>query len=145
MTVTYKHESGNTIICHGTGHRGEPDYFTGPLGDQDSTVMEWVAQVSRPIRAKSAKPLDRANGIFAFALAVERRFASEDKARVFEMTFGGTLPRGNASLEISDIAPHPPIIMAHAVLTRLAVNRIGLSCDFHFEFQTSIPTTETTP
>ena len=101
--------------------------------------------MSRPIRSKSAKPLDRANGLFAFALAVERRFTSEDEARVFAMTFGATLPRFNASLEVSGIEPRPPIRMAHAVLTRLAASRIGLSCDFHFEFQTSIPTTETTP
>ena len=137
MTITLKHSSGDTILCHGTEHRGEAGYFTGPVGGEDTVVAEWSSQVSRPIRAKSARPLDRGNGLLAFAFAVERRFAGEDEARVFALVFPASLPRFGASLEIGGVPT--TVTLADAALERVTVNRTGLSCDVRFEFMAGMP------
>ena len=138
MTITLKHTSGDTILCHGTGHRGEAGYFTGPVGERSASVAEWAAQVSRPIRAKGARPLDRGNGVFAFGFAVERRFLTEDEARVFELTFAAGLPRFGAWLEVGGIGAQK-VRMAGAVLERVEVGRVGVSCDVRFEFTAGMP------
>jgi len=138
MVITYKHSGGDTVICHGTGHRGEVGFFTGPVGGEDTAVAEWSAQVSRPIRASSAKPLDRGNGLFSFDFSVERRFGTEDDALAWKLTFPASLPRFGARLEVGDIGG---VVMElpDAALERLTINRVGLSCDVTFEFKTAMP------
>jgi len=142
MRITLVNGTQETVLCHGTEHRGEPGYFTGPVGDSDTTVAEWAAQVSRPIRALTARPLDRGNGLFAYSLSVERRFATEDDAHVFALTFGGTIPRFGSSLRLDEMSETQRVILNDAVLERLTVNRTGVSCEIRFEFRTAIPTTE---
>lgn len=140
MTVTYQHSSGDTVICHGLGHVGEVGYFTGPLGDEGAEAeTEWNVEPIRPIGAAHATPADRGCGEHTFTLLVERRFATEEAAELFRVSFAGSLPRGGVSLLVADSAAVASVSYAVAALERLIVSRVGVSCDVRFEFQTSVP------
>lgn len=140
MTITYKHASGDTVICHGLGNVGEVGYFSGPLGDAGAEAeTEWNVEPIRPIGAAHATPADRGNGEHTFALWVERRFATDEAAELFRISFAGALPRGGVSLLVEDSAATSNVTYAVAVLERLVVTRVGVSCDVRFEFKTSVP------
>lgn len=144
-TVTYKHATGNTTICHGLDNIGQTGYYTGPLGDADITETEWAVDPIKPIGAAHAVPADRGCGMHTFPLWVERRFDTEADARIFAKGFAGTLPRFGVSLEITDTTAGKIITYATAVLQKLIVSRNGRSVDFHFTFQTSVPVTTNIP
>lgn len=139
MTVTYKHTSGDTVICHGLGYAGVTGYFTGPLGNGDPAETVWSVEPIRPIGAADSRPADRGCAEHSFLLMVERRFETEDDAELFRLSFAGTLPRGGVSLLIEDDLATQDVTYATAVLERLTVTRLGVSCDVRFEFKTSVP------
>jgi hypothetical protein len=139
MVVTYKHASGNTVLCHGFASPGADGVFTGPLGATDDVDTEWAAEYGQPIGAAAAVPYDRGCGRHAFALQVERRFADEDAARAFAIAFAGTLPRGAVSLDVEDSSSLWLVAYAEAVLQKLGVRRVGCSCDIAFLFLSSVP------
>ena len=139
MTITYKHASGDIILCHGTAHRGESGYYTGPLGNEDTARTEWQTQTVLAIRALTAKHLDRANGSHAYAFRVERRFNSEAEAIIHAATLLGSIHRAGGSLTITGIGT-AIITMPSAVLRSLNTSRTGCSLDIAFEFATSTPT-----
>lgn len=139
MTITYKHSSGDTVICHGLGHPGEAGYYTGPLGPTDDVETEWAVEDIKPIGAADATPADRGCGVHVFDLWVEQRFATEDAARTFAYGLAGTLPRGGVSLEASDTVAAKLTTYATAVLHKLVTRRTGCSVDVRFTFRTSVP------
>ena len=144
MTVTYKHASGDTVICHGLDLPGEVGYYTGPLGSDDTTQTEWSVEPIRPIGADHATPADRGCGVHTFALWVERRFATLDEAKLFAVGFAGSLPRKGVTLQIDD-ADAGKRIACDAALQKLLVRRTGCSCDIEFLFMTSVPVTSDIP
>lgn len=139
MTVTYKHTSGDTVICHGLDHAGEDGYYTGPLGDSDDTDTEWAVEPIKPIGAADATPADRGCGVHTFTLLVERRFASDDLARAHARALSGLLPRGDASLEVEGEEAGYKTVYAVAALQKLSTRRNGCSLDIQFQFMTSVP------
>ena len=142
MVITYKHPGGDTILCHGTGRRGEPGFYTGPVGASDTSRAEWQTQTVLPIRAPTAKHLDRANGSYAYAFAVERRFSTEAEAIIYKELLPASIPRTGGSIVLSEIGTDR-IVMDSAVLQRLNASRTGTSLDITFEFATSLPKKET--
>ena len=139
MQVTYKHSSGDTVICDGLDHAGEAGYYTGPLGQSDDVETEWSVEDIKPIGAADATPADRGCGVHVFDLWVERRFATDDEARTFAHGLAGTLPRGGVSLEESDAVAGKLTTYATAVLQKLTTRRNGCSVDVYFRFKTSVP------
>ncbi len=138
-TVTYKHSSGDTVICHGMAYAGQDGYYTGPLGASDRTETEWSVMDKKPIGAADSEPIDLGNGVHTFDLQVERRFASVEAARIFCRGFAGTLPRGGVSLETADTDAGKAVTHATAVLQKLVLDRNGTSVDIYFLFKTSVP------
>ncbi|MDD2241147.1 MAG: hypothetical protein PHI93_10910 [Kiritimatiellae bacterium] len=138
-TITYKHPTGDTIICHGLAYSGQPGYFTGPLGDTDTTETEWTVDPIRPIGADHATPADRGCGIHTFELQVERRFTSEQEARTFARNLSAALPRKGVSLTEADTVNAKLTTYSTAVLQKLITSRVGISLDIYFLFQTSVP------
>jgi len=137
--ITYKHPTeADIVICHGLAYAGQPDYYTGPLGEHSNETV-WLVDPNETIEADHAVPLDRGNGQHTFPLLVERRFATVEEARIFCDSFAGTIPRGDVSLEITDTDAGKIITYAAAVLLQLSLNRVGLSVDIHFIFKTSVP------
>jgi hypothetical protein len=139
MTVTYKHTSGDTVICHGLDHPGEAGYYTGPLGDTDAAETEWSVDPLRPIGSDTAVPLDRGNGLHAWQLWVERRYADEAAARAAARALPGLLPRGEASLEVTGEEAGYKTTYPDAVLQKLTARRTGCSLDIIFDFLTGVP------
>lgn len=139
MTVTYKHASGDTVICHGLGHPGEASYYTGPLGASDDNETEWQVDPLRPIGADSATPLDRGNGLHVFSLWVERRYSDENAARAAARALPNLLPRGAASLEVTGEETGYKTTYANAVLQKLNTRRNGCSLDIIFQWASSVP------
>jgi len=139
MQLTYKHASGDTVLCHGTGHAGQPGYYTGPVGHEDTASAAWQTQSVLRIRAASALPIDRGNGTYTFSLRVERRFETEDAARAFARALPGSLPRFGASIEITGETAGRKTVMDTATLASVHTVRTGVSLDIVFNFETSIP------
>lgn len=139
MTITYKHTSGDIVICHGLGYAGQVGYYTGPLGQSDDVDTEWSVEDIKPIGAADATPADRGCGVHVFDLWVEQRFATEDAARTFAHGLAGTFPRGGVSLEQSDTVAGKLTTYATAVLQKLTCQRNGCSVDVLFKFKTSVP------
>lgn len=138
MIVTYKHSTGDTVICHGLAHPGEAGYFTGPLGEE-LTETQWAVEPIRPIGAAASTPADRGNAWHSFPLSVERRFTTVDEAALFARAFAGQLPRPGVSLLVEADASIGADFFATAVLENLSVRRVGCSCDVSFLFRTSVP------
>jgi hypothetical protein len=145
MVATYKHASGDTVICHGLDHAGEAGYYTGPIGSEDSASASWQVQPSPRIRTPSSIPYDRGNGLYAFSLRVERRYASEDAARAAARLLPGSIPRFGASIEITGETAGKKTVMDAAALSSVSTVRTGCSLDITFSFQTSIPREENIP
>jgi hypothetical protein len=139
MTVTYKHASGDTVICHGLDHAGEATYYTGPLGDSENTDTEWSVEPIKPIGAANATPADRGCGVHMFMLWVERRFATEGEARAHARNLPGLLPRGGVSLEVTGEETGYKSVCSSAALQKLSTRRNGCSLDIIFQFMTSVP------
>lgn len=142
MKVTYKHSSGDTVICHGLGHLGELGYYIGPLGDTDDTDTEWSVEPMKYIGADNAVPRDAGNGVHVFDLWVFREFATDDEARSFARNLAGQIPRGGASLEVTEEIVGYKTTYATAVLQKLSVKRNCSLCNVLFLFQTSVPVLE---
>lgn len=139
MTVTYKHASGDTVICHGLDHPGEAGYYTGPLGESDDTETEWAVDPLRPVGSDTATPFDRGNGLHVFSLWVERRYADEAAARAAARALPALLPRGAASLEVTGEETGYKTTYANAVLQKLQTRRSGCSLDIVFSFLSGVP------
>ncbi len=138
-TITYQHTTEtDVIICHGLAYIGQTGYFTGPLGEHTVETI-WLVDPNETIESDNASPLDRGNAQHSFNLAVERRFATIEDARIFCDSFAGTLPRGDVSLEVTDTDAGKIITYAVATLQKLTCVRAGLSVDIYFTFQTSVP------
>lgn len=142
MTITHRHSSGDTVICHGLGHPGEPGYYTGPLGDSDDTDTEWAVDPLRPIGADTAKPLDRGNGLHTWALWVERRFMTDLEAKAHARAMPGLLPRGPAAVEVTGEEDGYKTVYPDTVLQKLATRRNGCSLDIVFHFVSGVPVRE---
>lgn len=145
MTITYKHANGDTVICHGLDHPGEAGYYTGPLGESDDTETEWAVDPLRAIGADAARPLDRGNGLHAWQLWVERRYADEAAARAAARALHALLPRGAASLEVTGEETGYKTTYANAVLQKLNTRRNGCSLDIVFHFASGVPVREAIP
>ena len=139
IAYTYKHASGDTVICHGLDHAGETGYYTGPLGQSDDTDTEWSVEAIKPIGAADATPADRGCGVHLFSLWVERRFATEGEARAHARNLPGLLPRGDVSLEVTGEEEGYKTVYAAAALQKLSTHRNGCSLDIVFQFMTSVP------
>lgn len=139
MTITHKHSSGDTVICHGLGHPGEAGYYTGPLGDSDSTETEWSVDPLRAIGADAARPLDRGNGLHAWQLWVERRFADDLEAQAHARALPGLLPRGPAEIAVTGEETGYQTTYPDAVLQKLETRRSGCSLDIVFSFLSGVP------
>lgn len=139
MTVTYKHTSCDTVICHGLDHPGESGYYTGPLGASDDTETEWAVDPLRPIGAATATPLDRGNGLHLWTLWVERRYATELAAIAAARALPNLLPRGAASLEVTGEEAGFKTTYANAVVQKLNTRRNGCSLDVIWQLVTSVP------
>lgn len=139
MTYTYKHTSGDTVICHGLDHAGEDGYYTGPLGESEDTDTEWSVEAVKPIGADSATPMDFGAGVHSFALQVERRYATDDAARAAARALPKLLPRGDASLEVTGEEEGYKTVYASIALQKLNVKRSGCSLSITFQFMASVP------
>jgi len=137
--ITYKHSSGDTVICHGLDHAGEAGYYTGPLGDSDNTDTEWSVEPIKPIGAADATPADRGCGVHTFSLWVEIRFATELEARAHARSLPGLIPRGGASMEVTGEETGYKTVYAVVALQKLTTRRNGCSLDVVFQFMTSVP------
>lgn len=142
MTITYKHSSGDTVICNGLEHPGEAGYYTGPLGVSDETETEWAVDPIRPIGADTATPADRGNGLHVWSLWVERRYADDDAARAAARALPGLLPRGAASLVITGEESGYKTTYANCVIQKLNTRRNGCSLDIIWQLVTSVPVRE---
>lgn len=139
MAITYKHASGDTVICHGLDHAGEAGYYTGPLGESDNTDTEWSVEPIKPIGASDATPRDGGCGVHVWSLWVERRFATEGEARAHARNLPGLIPRVGASMEVTGEEAGYKTVYASVALQKLSTRRNGCSLDIVFQFMTSVP------
>jgi hypothetical protein len=142
IAYTYKHATGDTVICHGLDHPSEEGYYTGPLGESDDTETEWQVDPLQPIGADSATPLDRGNGLHVWPLWVERRYATETAARAAARALPSLLPRGAASIVVTGEEAGYKSTYANAVLQKLNTRRKGCSLDIIFQWASSVPVRE---